>query len=130
MDNPPETLKTEEMRQVMNVLHRFSENQANYLLYQSRIEAVLKENTYLYDLEETRKEKEQAIKEKEQAIKEKEHERKEKERERKEKERERKEKEDAKKIMEREKKEKEQAQEKLNKLLLSLKEKGIEINDV
>ncbi len=115
-DNPPETLDTEEMRQVMNVLHRFSENQANYLLYQSRIDAVLKENTYLHELEEAKKGMEQERKEKEQERKAKEQERKAKEQERKEKEQER--------------KEKEQAQEKLNKLLLSLKEKGIDMDDV
>jgi DNA-binding protein H-NS len=58
------------MRQVMKVLHRFSENEKDYLLYQSRMDAVLKENTYFSALEEAQAEKEQALKEKEQAIKE------------------------------------------------------------
>jgi len=88
LDDPPETLNTEEMRQVMNVLHRFSENETNYLLYQSRLDAVLKENTYLHELEEARKGMEQATKEKE------------------------------------------QLQERLNNLLLNLKKKGIDPNDV
>ncbi len=88
LDNPPETLNTEEMRQVMNVLHRFSEKETDYLLYQSRLDAVFKENTYLHDLEEAKKGMEQAIKEKE------------------------------------------QAQEKLNNLLLKLKKKGIDMDEV
>lgn len=37
-DNPPEILNTDEMRSAMNVLQHFSENEANYLLYQSRLE--------------------------------------------------------------------------------------------
>jgi hypothetical protein len=65
-DNPPEILKTQEMRQVMKVLHQFSENEKDYLLYQSRMDAVLKENTYLSELEEARQQVEQAMKEKEQ----------------------------------------------------------------
>jgi len=109
LDNPPETLDTKEMRQVMNVLHRFSENKTDYLLYQSRLDAVFKENTYIHELEEAKKGMEQAIKEKEQ---------------------ERKEKEDAKNRMEQERKEKEDAQERLNHLLLSLKDKGINLDDV
>jgi hypothetical protein len=68
-DNPPETLNTGEMRQAMNVLHRFSENEADYLLYQSRMDAVLKENTYINELEEAMKAKEQAVKEKEKLAK-------------------------------------------------------------
>jgi len=88
LDNPPEILDTKEMRQVMNVLHRFSENKADYLLYQSRLDAVLKENTYLHEIEE------------------------------------------AKKGMEQERKEKEEAQERLKHLRLSLKEKGIDLDDV
>ncbi len=68
LDNPPSTLNTEEMRQVMKVLQRFSENETDYLLYQSRLDAVLKENTYITAL----KVKEQALKEKEMAVKDKE----------------------------------------------------------
>ncbi|MCP4109626.1 MAG: hypothetical protein GY749_29585, partial [Desulfobacteraceae bacterium] len=39
IENPPEILETEEMRQVMKVLDRFSENERDYFLYQSRLEA-------------------------------------------------------------------------------------------
>ncbi|MCP4702762.1 MAG: hypothetical protein GY862_38765, partial [Gammaproteobacteria bacterium] len=49
-DNPPAPLKTKEMRQVMKVLQRFSENEKDYFLYQSRLNAVLKENTYISEL--------------------------------------------------------------------------------
>ncbi len=115
-DKLPETLDTKEMRQVMDVLHRFSENETDYLMYQSCIDALFKENTYFHELEEAKKGMEEAKKGMEEAIKEKEQEKKEKEQEKKEK--------------EQEKKEKEQAQEKLNKLLLSLKEKGIDMDDV
>jgi len=111
MDNTPETLKTEEMRQLMNILQRFSEKQANYLLYQSHLEAVSKKNTYIDDIEEMIKSLEEVIKEMEQEIKEKEDAKKRMEQEIKEKE-------DAKKRMEKSK-------EKLNKLLLGLKEEGI-----
>ncbi|MCP4112424.1 MAG: hypothetical protein GY749_44015, partial [Desulfobacteraceae bacterium] len=69
IENPPEILETEEMRQVMKVLDRFSENERDYFLYQSRLEAILKENTYLSDIEEALRGKEQAQKEKEQAVK-------------------------------------------------------------
>jgi predicted transposase/invertase (TIGR01784 family) len=114
-DNPPETLNTEEMRQVMNVLHRFSENEANYLRYQSRLEAILVQNTILQEKEQERQEKEQALQLAE---------------------REKQEKEQALQLVAREKQEKEQAlklaeqekkqlQEKLNQLQLLLKEKGI-----
>ena len=99
-DNPPETLNTNEMRQVMKVMHRFSENETDYLLYQSRMDAVLKENTYLSDLEEALKVKEQAVTEKKQAVKEK----------------------------QQAVTEKQQAQERLNELLLLLKKKGIDLD--
>ncbi|MCP4695327.1 MAG: Rpn family recombination-promoting nuclease/putative transposase [Gammaproteobacteria bacterium] len=69
VDNPPAPLKTKEMRQAMKVLHQFSENEKDYSLYQSRLAAVLKENTYISELEEAMKEKEQALKEKKQAVK-------------------------------------------------------------
>jgi vacuolar-type H+-ATPase subunit I/STV1 len=105
MDNPPESLSTKEMRQVMKVLHRFSENEKDYLLYQSRMDAVLKENTYFSALEEAQAEKEQALKEKEQALKEKEQVAKEKEQ---------------------AVKEQQQAQKRINDLLLLLEKKGIE----
>ncbi|MCP4701223.1 MAG: hypothetical protein GY862_30865, partial [Gammaproteobacteria bacterium] len=53
----------------MKVLQRFSENEKDYFLYQSRLNAVLKENTYISELKEAMKEKEQAVKEKKQAMK-------------------------------------------------------------
>jgi len=47
VDNPPEILCTDEMRQAMAVLNRFSENEDDYLLYQSRLNAISKEDTYV-----------------------------------------------------------------------------------
>ncbi len=67
MKTEPEIAETEEMRQVIKVLNRFSENERDYFLYQSRLETILKENTCLSDIEEALREKEQAQKEKEQA---------------------------------------------------------------
>jgi predicted transposase/invertase (TIGR01784 family) len=99
-DNPPEILKTQEMRQVMKVLHQFSENEKDYLLYQSRMDAVLKENTYISDLEEARQQVERAMTEKARAVTEK----------------------------ERAVTEKEQLQAKFNDLLSLLKKKGIELD--
>ena len=52
----------------MQVLKEFSENQKSFLLYQSRLEANLLENTYIEGLKEALKEKEQALKEKERAL--------------------------------------------------------------
>ncbi len=54
-DRLPEILDTEEMRQVMNVLRNFSENQSTWLLYQSRLEAIYERNTWLHQPEEARK---------------------------------------------------------------------------
>lgn len=71
-DFPPEILNTEEMRQAMDIIKDFSENQKNYLRYQSRLEAEFVRNTLYAQLETAQKEKEQARKEKEQAQKEKE----------------------------------------------------------
>ena len=45
VDNPPEILCTDEMKQAIAVLNMFSENQDDYLLYQSRLAAI--ENTYV-----------------------------------------------------------------------------------
>jgi predicted transposase/invertase (TIGR01784 family) len=69
IDNPPEFLDTKEMKQVMKVLHRFSENEPDYLLYQSRLDAEQKENTYISELKEALKEKELAVKEQALAVK-------------------------------------------------------------
>jgi len=90
------------MRQAMKVLRKFSESETDYLLYQSRLDAVLTYNTWLRDLEDARQEKERAQKEKEQAQKEK----------------------------EQAQKEKEWAEEKLRDLLLLLKKKGIDPTDI
>ena len=59
VDAPPEVLHTDEMRQAMEVLNRFSENQDDYLLYQSRLDAILKENTYVNEIARVKREKEQ-----------------------------------------------------------------------
>jgi len=98
VDEPPEVLCTDEMRQAMETLDRFSENVDNYLLYQNRLEATLLENTYLHGIEKLKREKEQAIQREEQAMQREEQER----------------------------REKEQLQAKLDSLLLQLKEKGMD----
>ncbi|MDM8566920.1 Rpn family recombination-promoting nuclease/putative transposase [Candidatus Halobeggiatoa sp. HSG11] len=69
-NNPPKTLDTKEMKQVMTILNHFSENQKNYLLYQSRLDAIFQHNTIMDDLKEKTIEKEQAEREAEQAVKE------------------------------------------------------------
>ena len=43
--NPPQPLDTKEMRQVMKVMNQFSESQRNWLMYQSRLDAILTRNT-------------------------------------------------------------------------------------
>jgi len=75
----PDILDTNEMRQAMNVIKDFSENQKNYHLYQSRLAALSEMATWkeelanaLLDVNKARKEKETAMKEKETAMKEKE----------------------------------------------------------
>jgi len=98
VDEPPEVLCTDEMRQAMETLDRFSENEDNYLLYQNRLEATLLENTYLHGMEKLKREKEQAMQREEQAMQREEQER----------------------------REKEQLQAKLDSLLLQLKEKGMD----
>jgi predicted transposase/invertase (TIGR01784 family) len=130
LDNPPSTLNTEEMRQVMKVLQRFSENETDYLLYQSRLDAVLKENTYITALEQALKVKEQALKEKEMAVKDKEQQvAKVKEQAAKEKEQALKEKEMAAKDKEQAVKQQQQVENKLNDLMLLLEKKGIVLDD-
>ena len=98
VDEPPEVLCTDEMRQAMETLDRFSENADNYLLYQNRLEATLLENTYINEVARLKKENVQALQEKEQARQEKEQ------------------------ALQRE----EQLQAKLDSLLLKLKENGID----
>ncbi|MBF0230738.1 MAG: Rpn family recombination-promoting nuclease/putative transposase, partial [Desulfamplus sp.] len=79
LSNLPKPLKTEEMIQAMETLKDFSENQKNYLLYQSRIDAQLERNTWKKMLREAALEATSLRKEKEKERKEKEKERKEKE---------------------------------------------------
>jgi hypothetical protein len=98
VDTPPEALNTDEMRQAMEVLNRFSENQADYLLYQSRLDAILKENTLVNEMARVKRENEQVKMEREQARKEREQAR----------------------------KEREQVQARLDSLLLQLKERGMD----
>jgi len=62
VDTPPEVLHTDEMRQAMEVLNRFSENQENYLLYQSRLDAILLQNTLNSEMVKVKRERDQAIK--------------------------------------------------------------------
>ena len=83
IDNPPSFLdtNTKEMRQAMQVMKRFSENQKNFLLYQSRMNALFKENTYIQELDDALKAKERERKAKERERKAKERERKAKEKE-------------------------------------------------
>ncbi len=126
IENPPEILKTEEMRQVMGILRDFSENQRDYLLYQKRLEAEYLRNTWGAEAEKERKEKERERKEKERERKEKERERKEKEKAWKEKEKERKEKEKERKEKEKAWKEKEKERKEKERLLLLLKKAGID----
>ncbi|RKZ36912.1 MAG: hypothetical protein DRQ49_17155 [Gammaproteobacteria bacterium] len=66
VDEPPEVLCTDEMRQAMETLDRFSENEDNYLLYHNRFEATLLENTYINEVARLKKENEQERQEKEQ----------------------------------------------------------------
>ena len=94
VDDPPVILQTEEMRQAMQVLQHFSENEREYLLYQSRLEAEQVEQTWKAEITRVREEAaqakhqadlatqraEQERREKEQAQRREEQERKEKER--------------------------------------------------
>ena len=93
----------------MKVLHRFSENETDYLLYQSRLDAVLKENTYITALEQALKEKELAVKEKEQQVA--------------------KVKEQAAKEKEQAVKQQQQVEKKLNDLMLQLEKQGIVLDN-
>lgn len=62
VDNPPEILYTDEMRQAMKVLNKFSENKDDYLLYQNRLEAILLNNTYVNEITKVKIEIEKAKK--------------------------------------------------------------------
>ena len=61
-NNPPKELQTKEMRQVMQVMKRFSESEKNFLLYQNRVNVLLKENTYVDAISRERKAKNEALK--------------------------------------------------------------------
>ncbi|QTA83291.1 Putative transposase, RpnA-like [Desulfonema limicola] len=67
-ENPPEILTTKEMRQVMQVLKDFSENQKNFLLYQSRLDAARKENAIIKRYKEKEEELKRIAKEKKEAL--------------------------------------------------------------
>ncbi len=67
VDTPPKELNTDEMRQAMEVLNRFSENQDDYLLYQNRLEAIILQNTLTGEMERLKREYEQAKRSEEQA---------------------------------------------------------------
>ena len=62
LDNPPDILETKEMRQAMRILQNFSERQRDYLLYQSRLDAILKENTIRNEVKQITIEMEKAKK--------------------------------------------------------------------
>ena len=64
-DNLPENMNTKEMRQVMKVLHGFSESQKTYLMYQSRLDAIYTRNTILNSLKRAERKRELIEKEKE-----------------------------------------------------------------
>jgi len=114
--NLPDVLKTKEMRQAMETLRDFSENQKNYLLYQSRLDAQLERNTWQKMVREATAELASERKEKKRAIKAQERERLEKE----------------KAIKAQEKAIKAQEKERLEKelYLKILKEKGIDIDSI
>jgi hypothetical protein len=59
------------MRQAMKVMKNFAENEQDHMLYLSRLDASLKENTYISELERARAEAQEALREKALAINEK-----------------------------------------------------------
>ena len=65
IENPPDFLNTREMSQAMSVLTEFSENETNYLLYQSRLDAQFEIDTWKSAIERERQEKERERQEKE-----------------------------------------------------------------
>ncbi|QTA88101.1 hypothetical protein [Desulfonema magnum] len=87
MNNLPEGMDTEEMRQAFAVLDNFASNKEDYFLYLKRLEAARQERTWKNAVEQARKELEQARMMAEQECREKEQERREKEQARKEAER-------------------------------------------
>ena len=72
VDDPPALLQTKEMRQAMNVLQQFAENEAEYLLYQKRLDSQRVEATWKAEIERVKAEAEQERQAKEQERQEKE----------------------------------------------------------
>lgn len=56
VDDPPAILHSKEMREAMQVLQHFAENEASYLLYQQRLEALSVEATWKAELERSKRE--------------------------------------------------------------------------
>jgi predicted transposase/invertase (TIGR01784 family) len=67
VDDPPVILQTPEMRQAMHVLQHFAENEAEYLLYQKRLDVLRVEASWKMELEQLHRELEQERREKDQA---------------------------------------------------------------
>lgn len=68
VDHPPDILNTEEMRQAMKVLERFSENEKDYLLYEQRLDAERVELTWKAMIEQKTAEIEKERQEKERLL--------------------------------------------------------------
>jgi len=66
----PDWMNTQEMKQAMNTLSRFSEQDREYFAYQARQEYIRQQNTINYERERAEVAKLQAIKESKEAIKE------------------------------------------------------------
>ncbi len=67
VDDPPAILQSQEMREAMHVLQHFAENEARYLLYQQRLEALQVEATWKAELEQRKVEAEAERRAKEEA---------------------------------------------------------------
>lgn len=72
VEHPPAILQTEEMRQAMQVLQHFSENERDYLLYQQRLETGQVEATWQREIQRLTDEAKQAKRREEQERQEKE----------------------------------------------------------
>ncbi len=70
--NLPDSLNISEIKQAMDQLKAFKENERNYHIYQSRLDAIRVHNTWKSAVESEKKAKEEAIKAKEKALREKE----------------------------------------------------------
>lgn len=67
-DHPPSLLATKEMKQAMKVLQQFAENQADYLLYQQRMERLSVEASWKNAIERAQQEAERERLEKERLL--------------------------------------------------------------